>query len=69
MVALIMLINLRGVKESGAVFAVPTYFFLVMMFGTVVIGLIRYATGGLGQVVDPPATRIGPRSSGAVACS
>src|SRR5690349_21176500 len=27
---LIMLINLRGVKESGAAFAVPTYFFVLM---------------------------------------
>ena len=31
-VLLIMFVNLRGVKESGAIFAVPTYFFLAMMF-------------------------------------
>ncbi len=53
-VLLIMLINLRGVKESGVTFAIPTYFFLVMMTVTVVVGLIRYFTGGLGVVVDPP---------------
>src|SRR5512134_1616651 len=34
-VAVIMLINLRGVKESGTAFAIPTYFFVVMMFITV----------------------------------
>jgi amino acid transporter len=54
MVVLIMMINLRGVKESGYAFAVPTYFFLVSMFITIGYGLFRYATGSLGQVVDAP---------------
>ena len=36
---LIMLINLRGVRESGSIFAIPTYFFVAMMFITVVLGL------------------------------
>ncbi|MFM8322141.1 MAG: APC family permease [Chloroflexota bacterium] len=54
MVLLIMLINLRGVKESGSVFALPTYFFIGMMLVTVVVGFIRWLTGSLGQVVDPP---------------
>jgi amino acid transporter len=53
-VFLIMLINLRGVKESGAAFAIPTYFFIVMMLITVGIGLFRYFSGSLGTVVDPP---------------
>ena len=53
-VLFIMLINLRGVKESGTAFAVPTYFFVVMMVGTVGFGLFRYFTGSLGMVVDPP---------------
>jgi amino acid transporter len=53
-VFLIMLVNLRGVKESGATFAVPTYFFLIVMAVTVGIGLFRYFTGSLGTVVDPP---------------
>jgi amino acid transporter len=57
-VLLIMLINLRGVKESGAAFAVPTYFFVVTMFITVVIGLFRYFTGSLGMVVDPPEVHL-----------
>ncbi|NJN93766.1 MAG: APC family permease [Anaerolineales bacterium] len=54
MVGLIMLINLRGVKESGAAFAIPTYFFLVMIFMTVIVGLVRYLSGSLTGVVDPP---------------
>ena len=54
-VFLIMLINLRGVKESGTAFAIPTYFFVVTMFVTVGIGLVRYFTGTLGEVINPPA--------------
>jgi amino acid transporter len=50
----IMLINLRGVKESGLAFSIPTYFFVAMMFITVVTGLVRHFSGTLGMVVDPP---------------
>jgi len=53
-VILIMVVNLRGVKESGSAFAIPTYFFLVMMVGTVGIGLFRYFTGAMIHVIDPP---------------
>ena len=54
MVVFIMIINLRGVKESGRAFAVPTYFFVITMFLTVGLGLFRYLTGSLGTVVNPP---------------
>jgi amino acid transporter len=53
-VLFITLINLRGVKESGAAFAIPTYFFIVMMLLTVGIGMVRQLSGGLGVVLDPP---------------
>jgi amino acid transporter len=56
LVLFVMVVNLRGVKESGATFAAPSYFFLVMMFLTVGVGFFRYLTGTLGTVVDPPAT-------------
>ncbi len=54
MILLIMLINLRGVRESGSIFAVPTYFFLAMIFLTVAAGMIRLLTGTLAAVPDPP---------------
>jgi amino acid transporter len=57
-VFLVMLINLRGVKESGTAFAVPTYFFIAMMFITVGTGLFRYFTGSLGTVIDPPVVHL-----------
>ncbi len=55
MIMLIMIINLRGVKESGVAFAIPTYFFLAIMLITVIAGFIRYFSGSLGMVVGPPA--------------
>jgi amino acid transporter len=54
MVMFIMLINLRGVRESGIAFAAPTYFFIVMMLITLCIGIYRLINGSLGLVVDPP---------------
>ena len=59
LVVLIMLLNLRGVKESGMIFAGPVYFFVTMMGLTVLVGLVRFITGSLGQVVDPPPVETG----------
>jgi len=53
-VALITVINLRGVRESGAAFAIPSYFFIVMMLLTIGTGLLRLFTGSLGTVPNPP---------------
>jgi amino acid transporter len=55
LVLLIMLINLRGVRESGSAFAIPTYFFVITMLVTVGVGLLRFASGTLGTVINPPA--------------
>ena len=55
LVFLVMVINLRGVKESGMIFAIPTYFFILMMFLTAIIGMYQFFTGSLPTVEDPPA--------------
>ena len=58
-VVIMMLVNLRGVKESGRAFAGPTYFFVAMMYLTIAVGFYRYFTGTLGTVtgLEPiPAT-------------
>jgi len=47
------IINLRGVKESGRVFAAPTYFFIGMLFVTMVTAAIRYAAGSLPVIQHP----------------
>jgi amino acid transporter len=59
LILFVMLVNLRGVKESGATFAIPTYFFLVLAFFTVIVGTIRYFSGTLGVVIDPPSLQTG----------
>jgi len=53
-VFLIMLINLRGVRESGAAIAVPSMLFIVVLLFMVIIGIFKYFTGTLGVVTDPP---------------
>jgi hypothetical protein len=54
LVVLVMVLNLRGVKESGTIFAVPTYIFIVLMFVMVAVGLAHAAAGTLAGVPDPP---------------
>ena len=43
-VAFIAVINLRGVRESGAFFAGPTYLFIFSMLALIIVGFIRYLT-------------------------
>ena len=42
--------NLRGVKESGAAFAGPTYFYIVMLVMLIVVGLYRIFVQDLGPI-------------------
>ena len=44
-VVLIMVVNLRGVRESGLAFALPTYLFIVSMLVMIGVGVTRCATG------------------------
>ena len=41
LVLLVTLANLRGVKEAGTLFALPTYTFVVTMYALIVAGLVR----------------------------
>ena len=45
LVVLLALANLRGVKESGALFAGPTWAFVILLGTTVSIGLWRFMSG------------------------
>jgi amino acid transporter len=49
------IVNLRGVKESGRIFAVPTYFFLGTMFLMIGVGIFRYFTGTLPELIPTEA--------------
>ncbi len=51
-IALITVANLRGLRESGNIFAIPTYLFLGLALSIVGIGVFRVVTG---QVISSPA--------------
>jgi amino acid transporter len=46
--------NLRGLRESGRIFAVPTYLYVVGMAVVVLLGIWQWAFGGLGPIQYPP---------------
>ncbi len=51
-IAVITIINLRGVKESGAIFAAPTYVFILSMVALIILGVLNIL-GGSAQPVPP----------------
>ena len=53
LVILIAMVNLRGIRESGAVFSIPTYVYLVSIFGLLAFGLFRYVTGTMPDYQAP----------------
>jgi len=58
-VALLMVGNLRGVRESGRIFAVPTYFFILGVLGMLGLGMWRYLSGAIA----PPHELAHPASA------
>ncbi len=53
-VAFITIMNLRGVKESGTFFSIPTYAFIIGMLLMIGLGLIRVITGQVVPIPPPP---------------
>jgi amino acid transporter len=45
--------NLRGIKEAGAYFAFPTYFFISMMTFTIIFGAFKFFSGSLHHIAQP----------------
>src|SRR5439155_7926783 len=44
-IAFITVANLRGVRESGMLFAFPSYLFIISMFALIAVGVYRHAQG------------------------
>jgi amino acid transporter len=60
--------NLRGIRESGRIFAIPTYVYIVSLGGVVVLGIYRVLSGSVGPIVyDAAATRQLAGAAGATA--
>ncbi len=62
-VLLMTLANLRGVKESGAVFAGPTYFYIVMLITLILTGLWRIYVQHVGPIPESMLTEGGREAS------
>ena len=53
-IGLITIGNLRGIRESGSIFSVPTYLFIFGFSALIIIGLVKYLTGNLHAVTPIP---------------
>jgi amino acid transporter len=58
LVVLLAAMNLRGVRESGAFFAIPTYCFMVGVLGMALVGIVRASGGNLPNVESADFTII-----------
>jgi amino acid transporter len=63
-ILLLMLMNLRGLKESGRLFAAPTYIYIMSMAGLVGYGLARSFFGDIDPVPFDPEKFEGVRQAG-----
>ena len=67
-VAIVVLLtfgNLRGIREAGKTFALPTYLFITGIGSLVVIGLVRAALGQLhAHPINLPGVAVGHSTSG-----
>jgi amino acid transporter len=58
--------NLRGIREAGRIFAVPTYVYVVSVAAMIVVGLWRMASGDIGPITYTPDEAALLHSPGAV---
>jgi amino acid transporter len=59
--ALITIVNLRGVRESGLAFVIPTYLFVASLLLVLAIGIVKtILAGGRPEPVDPPPAPLAP---------
>jgi amino acid transporter len=62
-VAVLMLGNLRGVRESGTLFMAPTYLYILTIVGMVAVGAIRQLVGDL-PAYQPPSNWVAATPAG-----
>ena len=65
MIIIVTLLNLRGVRESGTLFAIPTYAFIFGIFAMIITAAVRWAAGdtmlaeSANWEIEPEATFAG----------
>ena len=55
-IVVLMVVNLRGVREAGAAFIVPTYIFVISLAALLVVAAFRIATGNPPHHLQPLPT-------------
>jgi len=53
-IALLAIGNLRGIREAGMIFAIPTYIYVVSLAGLIAYGLFRVLSGDVPAAAIPP---------------
>src|SRR5262249_29344077 len=53
-ILVLSIVNLRGVRESGAAFSVPTYVFIIIMIALIATGIFRKFAGHEAAVITAP---------------
>jgi amino acid transporter len=64
LIVVLTVANLRGIKESGRVFAIPTYLYIVGLGVLILYGLAREAFGDIGQIAFDPGKAEVARETG-----
>ncbi len=57
-IGLIIMGNLRGIRESGSIFSIPTYLFIFGFTAMLAVGLIKVFTNTLTPATQPPVLPI-----------
>jgi len=65
-IAIIAMMNLKGVRESGKVFAVPTYFFIGILGLVIVMGIVKLVGGDLGTIAHAKGMVVAKHQGSAV---
>ena len=63
LIVLLTLVNLRGVRESGIAFALPTYSFVAVMYVMIGVGVGKCTVGGCPQAHVPDPITVGAAGS------
>lgn len=58
MIVFLTIMNLRGITESASFLAIPVYVFVISIFALIVIGIVKYATGGVHAEVPEIGTAV-----------
>jgi amino acid transporter len=53
-IGLMVLGNLRGIREAGTIFSIPTYMFIIGLSVLIIIGVVKALTGTLHPATTPP---------------